>query len=584
MTERQQSNRPHQSMRFNRLQGVLLCAALILMIVACGNQSPASTSQQLAKDQTLTLPLFQGNGITTLDPAYVNTEANHSVTDEIFGGLLRVNAHLDVVPYIASSMPTVSADGLTYTFHIRPDARFWNGDPVTAQDVIYSWSRTAAAQGTFATFFDPVVGYQQVAAGTSQALSGLTAVDQKTLTAHLSTPAGYWLEELAMWPANIVDPSAVERGGSSWWSNPATLVGAGPFRLTQYVPNYSAVFEPVKNWWGGSTGHLTQVRIEMGVSAVSAVAKYEAGGFDLVGAEGQVPHNADILQFDHNPAKKSQLHIFNIGQSNWLGFNFTGNNPFAPAPGLQPGQPTQGLGQDQGKLGREAFSLAINREQLVNVACAGGLTCTPGTGGYIASGLAGYLGNNTNSIAPSSGDAAKAKALYQQWDPTGSKVKGLALEYSSNAQSDVVAQNIQAQLQQSIGVHIQLNPVDSLTAREDLDHKKAALFLNGWFADYNSPQEWFDNVFGCTNARINGSNNAGYCDQSMDAAITQANQKPLTQALTEYKQAQQTMIQNAFGAELYYSKRPWLIQPYVRGAGFNGVADLPWTGISILQH
>ena len=543
------------------------------------------TTQKLAANQTLRFPLLAGTTVSMLDPAHVNGAQNISFTTEMFAGVLTMNDRHQLVPLIGSALPDVSADGLTYTFHLRSDATFWNGDRITSADVLYSWNRTAALQDSYAAYFQPVAGYQQVASGQARTLSGLTASDPHTVVAKLQYPAGYWETELALWPAMLVDRKAIEQGGANtWWSNPQTAVGAGPFRLVKYQPNESLDFEPVKHWWGGSTGTLTHIHVDEGVDGSSAVKKYEADGYDLIGPADQPVPNEDVLRYLNDPTKKAQLHLFDNSSTTWMGFNFTGGSPFAPRPGIAPGQPTVGLGVDQGKAGRQSFSLAINRNQLADVACVKGVTCSPATGGFMAPGLRGYVGNGKDPSAPAGGDAARAKAEYEKWDPTGSKLSGLKLEYNTTPTNDAVWQNVQAQLQASLGVHVQLEPNDFPTVIADRNAKKPYLFREAWGADFDHPQDWFSNNFMCSAARVGGNNAAGFCDPAMDTIVEQANQKPVDQVLTQYQRAGQDLINNNFGANLFYSKEPFLIQPYVVGAGYDGLSDDNWTEIKLLQH
>jgi ABC-type transport system substrate-binding protein len=158
-----------------------------------------------------------------------------------------------------------------------------------------------------------------------------------------------------------------------------------------------------------------------------------------------------------------------------MSYGFTGQSQFAAEPGLQPGQPTAGLSSDQGLRGRQAFSLAINRTELANVGCARGLTCSPATGGYIAPGLRGSLGAGQDPWAPAGGDPSKAKAEYRKWDPDGSKVRNLRIEYNTSPQNDTIWQNVQAQLRQSLGVNLQLYPTDTQTWLSDLSSHQVAL-------------------------------------------------------------------------------------------------------------
>src|SRR5207237_3464373 len=112
----------------------------------------------------------------------------------MFDGLLKFNDQYQIVPDIATDLPDVSGDGLTYTFHLRQGVKFWNGDPVTADDFIYSWNRSASAGGAYATELAAIQGFADVSAphATVKQMSGLSASDPYTLVAELRAPAGYF--------------------------------------------------------------------------------------------------------------------------------------------------------------------------------------------------------------------------------------------------------------------------------------------------------------------------------------------------------------------------------------------------------
>jgi ABC-type transport system substrate-binding protein len=114
--------------------------AIGILVTACGGTT-TNQGGQLAADQTLRMPL--NNDIGTFDPAQVSAAVDIDFTQNIFNGLLKLDKDLKVVPDIATALPDVSSDGLTYTFHLKKNVKFSNGDPVTAKDFVYSWNRTA---------------------------------------------------------------------------------------------------------------------------------------------------------------------------------------------------------------------------------------------------------------------------------------------------------------------------------------------------------------------------------------------------------------------------------------------------------
>ncbi|MDP9247022.1 MAG: peptide ABC transporter substrate-binding protein, partial [Candidatus Dormibacteraeota bacterium] len=462
-----------------------------MLALACGGDNGAG-GETMAADQTLTFPIQ--DDVETLDPGHVSSSVDITFAQEIFSGLYRFDNNLRVIPEIASGAPDVSSDGKTYTFKLRKDARFSNGDPIKAGDFLYSWNRAARLNDAYATVFAPVVGFDSTAGGSAQTMSGLTAPDDYTVKAQLSEPAGFWLTELALWNAAVVDEKVIQSAGEdTWWTKPETLIGAGPFKMTARAPRASMEFAPVPGWWGGSNGTMTKVKVQIGVDQSAAIKKFEAGGYSLVGMANNPPSPDEILRYRSDPNRSRLLTIYPSARTTWLGFNLV-KGPFAASrAGITPGRPTSGLRSDPGRDGREAFSRAIDRDQLVDVACVKGATCSKATGGYIAKGLKGYLGDNADPTARF--DAAGARAEYQKWDPDGSRVQGLRLRYNTSATNTQLFSNVQSQLKSNLNISVELAPSDFPTLVKERKAKNAILFRDSWGAEYDHPQDWFSNLW-----------------------------------------------------------------------------------------
>jgi len=565
-----------------RFKSLAVTVAASFVAMACGGNTGGSTgSETLASDQTLSFPVQ--DDIQTLDPGHVQSGQDITFTSEMFVGLYGLDNSNKIVNQIATGLPDVSADGKTYTFHLRKDAKFWNGDPIKSKDVVYSWNRAAALNDAYATVFQPVVGFDDTSNGKTKTMSGLSPPDDYTVKAQLTDAAGYWMSELALWTAAVVSEQAITQGGEdSWWGKPETAVGAGPFKMTERTPKASMAFQPVPKWWGGSTGALKNIKVEIGLDQASQVKKYEAGGFDLVGPANQPPGPDDILRYKSDPTKQMEENIYPAGRTTWVDFQFTGNSPFAPKPGITPGQPTAGLSADDGKLGRSAFSLAVDRAALVDVVCAKGATCTQATGGVIAKGLKGYVGDSKDPDAVF--NASTAKADYSKWDPNGSKVRNVTYRYNTSATNTKVAQNLQSQWKASLGITIDLAPSDFPTLIGDRNAKKTILSRGSWGADYDHPQDWFDNLWTCSAAQVGHGGVEAYCNPAMDKILQSANASPIDRAVPQYQQAGQMLITDNVDAVLYYNTQTYFTHTYVKGAGFNSLYDFNWQGIRILQH
>jgi oligopeptide transport system substrate-binding protein len=552
-----------------------------LVATACGSGGGSGTAgaggTTLAIGQVLRFPIV--DDIKTLDPGHASSAVDIAMVQNVFGGLYRFDDNLKEIPDLATGMPDISSDGLTYTFHMRHDVKFSNGDPVTSADILYSWNRAARLNDTYGIVFAPVVGYGAVApstgAPTATTLSGLSAPDPFTVSAHLTSPAGYWLTELALWTADVVDQKVIPNDtDKTWWTTSATAIGTGPFKLSAYVPKDHLSFTNVPSWWGGSTGHLTDIEVSVLADQSSQVTKYENGGFDEVGPANTYPPLDAIRNFQANPALKSQFVNIPGARTNWVGFNFT-TGPFAPPPG--------NLDDPISLAGRRAFSESIDRTQLVNVACGpGGITCKPATGGVISKGLHGYTGDNTDPTAVF--NVTKAKADLQTWDPNGTKRVGLVYWFNTSTTNTAIAGNLQSQWQNNLGVHVDTEHTDFPTFLTNRQDKKYILFRDSWGADYDNPQDWFDNIFICSQAAIGLGNNDGICDQRVDSAVKKAEGETGSQANGDFVTAGKQLISDVAGATLEYGANQYFIKPYVQGGGGNALYDNSWTSISILQH
>ena len=536
----------------------------LLLVLTIGRpNNPRPAPEPLAADQTLSFPIAQD--LTDFDPALVSSAAEVDILRNVFSGLYRFDSQLHEVPDLAAGQPVVSADGLTYTFRIRRDGRFSNGDPITADDFIYSWNRAAAKQGDYAGLFDLIAGYQDVASGKSSQMSGLSKVDDYTLNVTLAKRAGYFVAEVGLWPYWAVDQKVVSSAGdSAWFTRPDTLVGSGPFRMTARTPGQTMDFEPVAGWYGGKTGALKRVHVDAMGDTAAQVTQYEAGVFSLIGYGRQGLPPAAATRYTTEVKLQDQLTLVPIGTTFWVGFNLR-SGPFA--------------GIEAGRAGRHAFNTAIDRAALVDAVCNQKTTCIAATGGVISKGLQGYLGDGTDHNVKF--DAAAAKTEYQAWDSDGTKVKGLAYTYDTNPFNKAICDNLAAQWKKNLGVTIGCVEVDRKTF---FDQRNAAcaypMFRQSWAADYDHPQDWFDYLF------VTGGSSSGSCysNPNLDKVVAAADAAPLPAAVVNYKVAGYMLVNDSILGGLLYGVQQYLVHPYVKGAGGNALYDYYWTGVRILKH
>jgi oligopeptide transport system substrate-binding protein len=545
------------------LRSLAIVGAIGILVAACGGGT-TNQGTQLAADQTLRFPL--NDDVGTLDPAFLNAAVDAAFAQNLYNGLLRFDKDMTIVPDLAEKMPDVSSDNLTYTFKLRKDVKFSNGDQFTSKDVLYSWNRAAKLQGDYASDLALVEGYKDVKGKKSTTMSGLTAPDDYTVKVKLAEPGGYFLTEVAFFTAvtGIVSEKAITAGGEdTWWTKPETLIGTGPYKMSARTPKQSLEFSAVDNWWGSPKPVVKKIKVDVIADFSSAVAKYEQGGFDNVGfgdMNAAIPAE-DVLRIKGGP-KSSELKFVPKTRTTWVGFNFK-KGPFAGA---------------GGKDLRKAFNLAIDRSKMVDVVCSHGITCVAATGGLISKGLKGYLGDNTDPLAKF--DAAQAKQLLQSADPSKTKTKGMVYQYNPSDVNKAIAENLQSQWQDNLGVHVDLQATERQSFFQRRTKLEYIVFRHSWQADYDHPQDWFDNLF-ITDA---GNGGTGYSNPQLDALVKTADGKKTEDALADYKKAAQIMIDDVAYAPLMYALGVFLTKPYVKGSQPNAFNDPYWNELSIAQH
>ena len=310
---------------------------------------------------------------------------------------------------------------------------------------------------------------------------------------------------------------------------------------------------------------MTKIHVDVLSDLSSGIAKYEQNGYDLVGYAGMnldFPA-ADILRISKAP-DASQLHTEPVPATLWVGLNFA-KGPFAGLTG-------------PGKDLRRAFAYAIDQSQLVNIVCASGLLCTGANGGLLTKGVQGYLGDNADPLATF--DPGQAKTLLAKADPDGSKTKGLVFATSSAALNQALAENLQAQWEQNLGVHVDIQQMDSPQFIQRRIAHEFVMFRAGWAADYDHPQDWFDNLF-VTDA---GNGADGYSNPTLDNLVNQADAMPLDQALPLYRQASRLLIDDARYIPLVYANGALLAKPYLSGVGQTTFADDSWSSLKVMAH
>ena len=487
----------------------------------------------------------------TFDPATLSDNRSIELAQNMFDGLVDVNDQMKIVPAIASSWK-VSGGGKVYTFTLRHDIRFQNGDPVTAQDFAYSLNRALspkiASPDSF--FLTDIAGADAVTKGKARTASGIKAVGPYTLRLTLTHSAGYFPSLMSRWPAWVVDPKVVAKNPN--WAKPGTAVGTGAFKLASAVGDSQYVFTANPNYFGGKP-KLKQVVVTVLPSTTAAVARYQAGNFDAV-----INLDAAAIQVvSSNSTLKAQFHSRPLLRTVWLGMGY--NKP-----------PFNNL-----KV-RLAFNHAIDRNALIKVAAAG--QATPGSG-WLPPGLPGSIVGKTK---PYSYDPALAKQLLAQAGyPNGQGFPAIDLYYTlATGEYQQVFEFVQNQLQQNLNIHVGLKPMppNGFNSMMSDPTKRPVFYGYSFGLDYPDAQEQ-TTYLGITGAGYNFEN---YSNPAYDALVNKANANAnQAKRAALYAASERLRFKQAVDVVLYYPNTTWLVKPYVHGFGESPLYTKKWIGVTV---
>ncbi len=528
-----------------------LACALLTLAVAAACQQGVTVAPKLAKDQVLRLMLEDQPA--SLDPGQTQYPYETAVLRTISEPLLRPNPDLSgVVPAAAQSFE-VNGAGTAYVFHLRTNAKYWDGTAVKAEDFVYAWQRlidprlaapnetlfaNAVLNGEKVSLMDP----QRDAPTIDAALAtlGLKAIDDRTFQVQLAQPDPAFIWLAAMPASGPVRKDVVTKNGDKWATSPDTLVTNGPFKVTEMVKGDHISVEPNPGYWGGKTT-LTRIQYVIVNDGAVALTRYRSGDLDEVRVD--LPQAAAVSQDDslkRQLVRTPDLTVF------WMTFRVN-------SPPL-----------DNVRL-RQAIAQAIDRTAFVNQVLAGqGLPAFA----LIPRGMHGYNpGLNIQAF-----DVAQARASLSA---SGLTAKQVSLTLSFDQSNDFrkkAAQFVHDQLVTNLGINVVLQGLDPNTLGSNKDSGQFQIAgPDGWTADYPDQADWYDSFLTTSSYNVSLWQNAQY-DNFVRVARTDTQPARRDQ---EYLQAQSMLASEVPVAFIAPTDGWYLVQPYVRGVVTSPVDEWP---------
>jgi len=532
---------------------VALLAIASLLVSACSGAptgqttTTGGTTPPGQADPNGELTLNTGSEPDTIDPqksSFVNEIAQAAF---VFEGLMTFDSKTTKpVPAAAAAAPKVSADGLKYTFTVKDGLKYSDGQALTAKNFEYGFLRGCdpTAAGDYAFVFYIIVGCEAyntmdtkkatpAELSAARAKVGVKATSDKDIEFTLTDPAPYFVPITALWQGWPVRESDVTKGGDKW-TEPATYIGNGPFKLTEWKHNEKLVFERNDNYRKKiQIKKITKVMIN---EAAVSFAAYRNNELDLIGVS---PTTLRTVEGD----AELKAQMTDTGGSCTFYYGMNVRRP-----------PFNDLNV------RMAFAKSIDRAAYVKDVEQG--IGKIADGGFIPPGFPGY--DNTDSEQKY--DVAGAKALLDKASPASKAgLTGLKFTFSSNATNKARAEWAQSQWKTNLGVTVELDPVQS-TAYSALFKKgqdSPQLFYLGWCADFPDQQNWHSTVWatgGISAART------GYSSATFDAKTKAADKEPdAAKRDALYNEAGKLLSKDAPAAWIYYEAGKRLTKPWVKG-------------------
>ena len=513
----------------------LFFALLIALLFASGCARRETDVEAGIRTQTLIV----GNGTEpgSLDPQVANLLNDWRIVRALFEGLASFDERTaQSVPGVAERWE-VSPDGLVYTFHLRPDARWSNGDPLTAEDFVLSLQRMLlpALGSPNSNQLWPIRNAKAFNKGmlTDFAEVGASALDAHTLRVVLERPTPYLPALTAMFWLPV-HRATIERFGriddrSSAWTRPGNLVGNGPFLLTDWKLHDRVVVQRNPNYWDAGHTRLDSVVFLPNENVEAEERNFRAGQVHVTW--GLPPWKIARYRAD-DPSK---LRIEPMLHTKFLWFNVS-----------RP--PLDRIGV------RRALSLAIDRESIVHAAHAGtqrpaACFVPPDCGGYTA-----------RARVPT--DFASARQLLAEAGfPRGEGLPTLEVQLGvNNATETKTLEIIQETWRRELGVEITLHPMEQKTGIQNMQTRDYTIDLGGWLADFPDPANFLE-IF----LSDSGNNWTGWADPDYDRLIDEASHALEQESRFEsFQRAEALLLEEAVVAPISFSTSIYLIDPSVR--------------------
>jgi len=502
-----------------KLMRILLFLFVLFGVAACGGSEDTGLSTSVLNRGINAEP-------ESLDAHKARSLQAADVLRDLGEGLVSFTATGELTAGAAESWE-VSDDLLTYIFHIRPNAKWSNGDPLTAAHFVFAVNRLVnpATAAFYAQFLEDI--------------SELKAIDDHTLQIVLARPTPYLLSLLTHPATFPMHPGAIEEHGDGF-ARPGVLVTNGAYALTGWVPGSLLTLSRNEHYWNNENTAVDEVRYHVLSQETTEYARYRAGELDITST---VPSdNFQQVKKDSG----DELHIAPVLNIYYYGYNLT-KPPFKDSPEL-----------------RQALSMAIDRELLVEKVTGRGETSAYS---WVPPGIDNYEPTQLSFAPLTQAERNQiARTLYAEAGYSAKNPLQLELRYNTSDTHKRIALAIQSMWREVLGFEVVLiNEENQVLLANIRDKEITQVFRSSWIGDYNDAHT-FLNILQSQNA----ANVPGYASEEFDALLERAaEQVDLGRRRLYLEEAERVMLADHPAIPIYFYVSKHLVKPSVEGWGDN---------------
>lgn len=505
-----------------KLSKVLVVATTIIMtatiLAGCSKPTtttPGTDTNKPKDEQSIVYNLGAEND--TYDPGLGTTVGTATVVNQVFEGLMRLNDQNVPEPAVAEKVDFDAANPTKYTFHLRNNAKWSDGQQVKASDFEYAWKRvlnpeTASGYANQLYYLKNGAAYNGKKATADQV--GVKAKDDLTLEVELENPTPYFLQLCSLPTLMPVRKDVVEKDKEKWATKAETYIGNGPFKAASYTPDKEFQFVKNDNYWNKAKVKLDKMKFVMIVQESSALSAFETGEVDYIDA---VPSN-DIPRLTKEGKVVAVPYIGNY----YICLN----------------DKKESLKDERV---RKALSLAIDRQILIDKVWQD--SRKPATGfvpeGFADSDASKMFRAVGGDMIPSKGDVEQAKKLLAEAGyPDGKGFPTLEYAYNKSEVHSKIAQAVQDMWKKNLGIEVKLNEVEWKVFTPQRRAGNFDIARDGWIGDYLHPMTMLD-IF----VTGDGNNHAQYSNPKYDELILGAKkEKDPAKAMSMLHDAEKILI------------------------------------------